>query len=96
MKLIDLITIIGLIIGLFLVIAMHILLKRKKIRAESLPRILGIGTWVYGFTSLMATCILLRPRTEFMNYTIESLFWSLPLGVIAYFSGRKFARNMPD
>ena len=96
MEPIDLITIVGLIVGFFLVAIMYVSLKRKKLNAKALPRILGIGTWIYGFVSMMTTSMLLRPLSEFVDYTIENLFWSLALSTVAYFSGRKFARNMPD
>jgi len=96
MDLKDLITIIGLIIGLFLVAIMYVLLKRKKIKAKALPRILAIGAGVYTFISSMTFSILLEPTSRFANYTINNIFLSLVFGVISYFSGLRFARNMPE
>jgi hypothetical protein len=75
---------------------MYVLLKRKKLKARALPRILGIGAWTYAFVSMMTTSILLRPKSDFMDYTITNIFWSLAFGVIGYIGGRRIARNMPD
>jgi hypothetical protein len=96
MDLKDLITIIGLIIGLFLVAILYILLKRRKIKAKALPRALAIGAGVYTFVCSMTFNILLEPISAFANYTINNIFLSLLFGAIGYFSGRRFARNMPD
>src|SRR5258706_14637274 len=96
MKLIDLITIIGLIIGLFLVVVLYILLKRKNIKAKALPYVLGFGSGLYAFVSMMTASMLLSPISEFANYTINNTFLSIVFGDIGYFSGRGFARNMPD
>jgi drug/metabolite transporter (DMT)-like permease len=96
MKLIDLITIIGLIIGLFLAIITYILLKRKKLKAKALPYVFGVGGWIYALISMMTASMLLRPISEFANFTIENLFWSLALGVACYFSGHILARRFPN
>ena len=96
MEPIDLITIVGLTVGFFLVAVMYVLLKRKKLKAKSLPYILGVGGGIYAFMSMMTASMLLRPISEFIDYAIENLFWSLALGIMSFFSGRKIARNMPD
>jgi cation transporter-like permease len=96
MKLIDLITIIGLISGLFLVMVTLVLLKRKNLKAKALPYVFGVGGWIYAFISMMTASMLLRPISEFVNYAIENLFWSLALGIVGYIGGRGIARNMPD
>ncbi len=96
MKLIDLITIVMLIVGLFLVIIMQILIKRGKLKPEMWPRVVGVGTGIFMFIGSMATCILLRPISQIVDYTVESFFWSLALGVVAYFGGRNLANRRLD
>jgi hypothetical protein len=91
-----LITIIIIIPGLFLAVAMYLPLKRKKLKAKVLPRILAIGTGVYTFVGSMIFDIFLRPISEFASYTINNIFLSLMFGIIGYIRGRKIARNMPD
>jgi len=45
------------------------------------------------FVASMTASIFLRPISEFVDYTIENLFWTLALGIMGYFSGRKIARD---
>jgi hypothetical protein len=92
----DLISIVMFMLGLFLAIVMYILLKRKKLKAAALPRIIGVGAGVYVFVSFMVSSILLRPLSEFVNYTITSLFSSLAFGIVGYIGGRRIARNYHD
>lgn len=85
-----------LVLGLFLAIVMYVLLKRKKLKAAALPRIIGVGAGVYVFVSFMVSSILLRPFSEFVKYTITSFFSSLLFGIVGYIGGRRIARNYHD
>jgi len=58
-----------------------------------MAHIFGVGTGVYMFVASMTASIFLRPISEFVDYTIENLFWTLALGIMGYFSGRKIARD---
>jgi len=89
----DLITIILLIIGLFLVIIFLIFTKRGKLKIEMWPRVFGIGGAIYTFVSLMTMSILLSPISEFVNYTTTNLFWSIVFGIVGYIGGLSFVRN---
>jgi hypothetical protein len=96
MDLEDLLSIIMLIPGLALAVAVYILLKRKIFKARALPRIFAIGAGVYVLVCSMIFSLFLRPISEFANYTIDNMFLSLIFGAIGYISARKIARNMPD
>ena len=37
--------------------------------------------------------LLKRNKSEFVDYTIENFFWTLAVGRMGYFSGRKIARD---
>lgn len=89
----DLNTLCQLLLGVVWGTGMLILWKRNKSRPKIWPRILGIGGGLYGFVSLMTGSMLLWPKSEFLDYTIENLFWSLAGGIVLYFSGRKLARD---
>ena len=93
---IDLISILGLIIGFILAVVTYFLLKQKKIKAKALPHILAIGGFAFMFISGMIESLLNRPLSEFVSYTIENLFWSLAIGIVAYISGRKLAQKFPE
>jgi len=92
----DLITIVMLIVGLFLAIVMYVLLKRKKLKAVALPRIIGIGVGVYAFVLFMVSSILLRPVSELVNATFTNLFSALVFGIVGYIGGRTIARHYQD
>jgi len=96
MDLKDLLTIVMLISGLFLAVIMYVLLKRKKLKAKALPRVLAIGARVYTFVCSMIFSIMLRPISEFANYTINNIFSSLVFAVAGYIGGRRISRNMPE
>jgi len=81
------------ILGLFWGIVTYILLKQNKSKPELWPRILGFGIGVYALLSFMAESIVSLPKSEFLNYTVANLLWSLPLGIIGYFTGRAYARR---
>ena len=81
------------IFGLLWAIVTFILLKRNNSKPNTWAHILGIGIGVYGFLSYMTGSILRRPISEFLDYTITSLFLSLPLGIIGYLTGRAYARR---
>lgn len=81
------------ILGLFWGIVTYILLKQNKSKPERWPRIWGLGIGVYAFLSLMTGSILSLPKSEFLNYTVANLLWSLPLGIIGYIAGRGYARG---
>jgi hypothetical protein len=92
----DLLTIVVLALGLVWGTIMLILWKRRKTKPKTWPNLLGIGTGIYTFVAFMTFSIFLRPISEFPNYTITNILWSLALGGIGYTSGRKIARNMPE
>jgi hypothetical protein len=85
-----------LVLGLLLAIVMYILLKRKKLKAAALPHIIGVGAGIYVFVSFMVYSTLLRPFSEFVNYTITNFFSSLAFGIVGYIGGRRIARNYHD
>jgi len=87
----DTIDMILLVVGLVWGVILLYLWRRNKSKPKMWPRLLGIGGWVYGFTSLMTTSILLSPKSEIVNYTISNFLWSLAVGVVCYFSGRILA-----
>ena len=84
---------IPLIIGLAWAIITITLLKRNNSKPVTWARILGIGIGVYMFVLLMTGSMLRAPVSEFVDYTIANLFWSLPMGIIGYFTGRAYARR---
>jgi peptidoglycan/LPS O-acetylase OafA/YrhL len=86
-------TICQLLLGVVWGTGMLILWRRYKSKPKLWPRILGIGIGLYGFVSLMTGSMLLWPKSEFLNYTVENLFWSLAGGIVCYFGGRKLARD---
>ncbi len=79
--------------GLVWAVVTYILLKQNKSKPELWSRILGFGIGVYAFLSLMAESMLRSPKSEFLNYTAANLLWSLPLGLIGYFTGQAYARS---
>lgn len=96
MKLLDLISIVEFMVGLILVIVMQILIKRGKLKPETWPRVFGVGTGIFMFVASMITSIIQRPISEIVNYTVESFFWSLALGLVGYFGGRNLASRSRD
>jgi hypothetical protein len=93
MTLKNLLTIIGLIVGLISITVMLILTKRGKFKLETWPRILGIGGGVYAFVSLMIQSIFSGPPSELLDYTVTNAFLSLTLGIMAYLSMRMAVRG---
>ena len=93
MKLIDLLTIIFLAIGLMLAIAAYILIKRNILIPAMYPKVFGIGALIFGFVSLTTSSVLLRPSSEFMEYTLENGLLSGLLAIISYISGRIIERG---
>jgi hypothetical protein len=81
------------IFGLIWGIVMYILLKQNQSKLKLWPPILGFGTGMYAFSSLMTASILREPISEFVDYTITNLFLSLPFGIIGYLTGREYARR---
>ena len=81
------------IFGLIWGIVMYILLKQNQSKFKLWPRILGFGAGMYAFLSLMTASILSSPKSEFLDYTVENLLWTLPIGIIGYLSGRVYARR---
>ena len=96
MELEDLLTIIMLMPGLFLAVAIHVLLKRKKLKAKALPRVFAIGAGIYTLIGSMIFSIFLRPISEFANYTTTNIFSSLIFAIVGYIGGRRIARIIRD
>jgi len=92
----DLITIVVLIFGLVWGTIMLILWRRRKTKPKTWPHLLGIGVGIYMLVSSMTASILLRPISEFVNYTITNFILSLAIGAVSYFSGRMIARRAQD
>ena len=92
----DLITMVVLIVGLFLAMIMYVLLKRKKLKAATLPRIFGVSAGVYAFVVFMVFSILLRPVSELVHNTFTNLLSSLAFGIAGYIGGRRIARYYKD
>ncbi len=88
MKLIDLLTAIFLASGLIWALATYILIKRNILRAAMWPYVLGVGGLVFAFVSSMTSCILLRPSSDFSDYTLTNGFWSSLIGIGGYITGR--------
>ena len=80
-------------LGLIWGITTYTLLKRKK--PQVWPLILAIGTGIYILVISMMTSALLTPRPEFSSYWKENLFWSLAIGMLAYYSGHVLAQRFP-
>ena len=89
----DVITIVRLILGLVWLTIVLVLIKRGKMKLEMWPPTLGIGAGVYAFVASMIESIILRPTSEFVNYTITSLLSALAFGIFGYFGGRILVRN---
>lgn len=89
----DLITIVMLILGLVWVTIVLVLMKLGKIKLEMWPPTLGIGAGVFAFAASMIESIILRPTSEFVDYTIANLLSALIFGIIGYFGGRIIVRN---
>ena len=89
----DLISTIQLILGLFPAIILFILIKRGKIEMEKWPSTFGIGLSIYAFLASMIEGIILRPKSEFFDYTITSLLSALVFGILGYIGGRILVRN---
>lgn len=89
----DLITIVMLIFGLFLIAILFIFITRGKLKLEMWPRIFGIGAGIYMFISSMAFSMFLKPISEFGDYTISNVLSSLAFGIIGYFGGRIIVRR---
>lgn len=96
MQLIDLITTVGLVIGLILTIVVFSLIRQSKLKPEMFPRVLGIGTTVYGFALLMTASLLLRPLSDFINYTLTNYLLVAALGIVAYISGYIMKRRQKN
>jgi hypothetical protein len=84
------------IFGLVWGMVIYILFKQNKSKPELWPRIAGFGMGTYAFVSLMTASMLSLPKSEFLAYAVENLFWSLPLGIIGYVSGRAYAHRIQD
>jgi hypothetical protein len=78
---------IALILGVIWGIIILILWRRSK--SKMWPRIFGIGGGIFSFVLMMTQSIQFWPRSEFLNYTISNFLWSLAIGIVCYFSGRK-------
>ena len=96
MTLKDLITIVVIIYGLVWGTIMLILWRRSRTKPKTWPGLLAIGIGVYLFVSSMTASLLLRPISEFVDYTITNFILSFAVGVIGYFSGHKIARDAQD
>ena len=90
----DLITIVVLILGLFLIASLFILITRGKLKREMWPLIFGAGAGLYMFVSSMTFSIFLRPVSEIVDYTISNVLWALAFGAMGYFGGRMIVRRV--
>ena len=88
MQLIDLLTTICLAIGLIVAIALQFLIKRNVFVPAMWPRGFGIGALAFMFISSMTASILLRPSSDFLDYTLANGFWSCLIGIVGYIGGR--------
>jgi ABC-type Fe3+ transport system permease subunit len=75
-------------IPLFLAaIALFILVRRGKLKAEELPVPLAIGIAVYIVVASMAFFLVLEPGQGFMHSLKASLGIALAAGIVAYLVG---------
>jgi hypothetical protein len=89
----DFITISQLILGVIWGTAILIFLRRNQSKPKLWPRIFGIGTALFMIILSILGAFEPKPISELVDYMISNIFWSLIVGVIAYFSGRILARR---
>ena len=87
---------IGLILGSVCLIIMLMLLKQNKSQPKVWPRIFGIGGGIFTFVLLMIGDWLLRPRSEFVDYTNSNSLLSLAISIWVYFCGHILIRRLPN
>jgi len=93
MTIADLITAGQLILGVVWGVGMLILLRRNKSEPDMWPRIFGVGGGLFMFALSILGSLEPRPTSEFVDYISSNFFWSVAIGIIAYFSGRILARD---
>jgi hypothetical protein len=84
MRLFDLVSYIGLAVGLGLAVASGIVIKRKIIPLERMPRITGIVSFIYGFVLLMIGSLTDRRPAEIVDYTATNFALSACLAIGGY------------
>jgi quinol-cytochrome oxidoreductase complex cytochrome b subunit len=89
----DFISISQLILAVAWGTAMLIFLRRNKSNPKLWPRIFGIGAAIFMIILSVLGTLKPKPVSELMDYIISNFFWSLVVGVIAYFSGRILVRR---
>ena len=89
----DLITAGQLILGVVWGVGMFILWRRNRSKPKVWPRIFGLGGGLYMFALSILGLLGSRPTSEFVDYVTSNFFWSVAVGIIAYFSGRMLARR---
>ena len=89
----DLITAGQLILGVVWGVGMFILWRRNRSKPKVWPRIFGLGGGLYMFALSILGLLGPRPTSEFVDYVTSNFFWSVAVGIIAYFSGRMLARR---
>jgi fluoride ion exporter CrcB/FEX len=91
MTLLDLITIAY---SLFAIGFGLVLVRRSQSMSRTLPPFFGIGGGMSIFTSFMASSILLKSTSGWLDYTLNNLLISVVFGVIVYYSGRMLIQRM--
>jgi positive regulator of sigma E activity len=90
----DLVTILQILAGVVCGFLMILFFNRNKSNPTVWPRIFGIGGAVFMFIVSMIGSILSRPKSEYLDYTIASLAWSLVIGIMGYYGGYEIARRL--
>jgi intracellular septation protein A len=93
MTLKDLMDIITLIAILMFGTVTLIFIRRNKLKPETWPSFIGVGSGVCLFVLLMIQSVLSKPLLEPLHYTVTNSISSLTLGIVAYFSMRMIVRG---
>jgi hypothetical protein len=65
-------------------VAAGILLRRKVIPLERMPRIIGIGSFLFGFAFLMISSLTYRRPIETVGYTATNFVLAACIAVAGY------------
>jgi hypothetical protein len=86
MRPIDLLTFIGLTVGLILAVAAGIIIKRKIVPLERMPRIIGIGSFIFAFVFFMISSLTYRRPAEVVDYTATNIVLAAGIAIGGYVS----------